>query len=188
MLQRALCLKTSKVLAGLDVFSIRGRAGYAGAYSARFRGLARDVVECKGLRLSSRAGQSCRNQVTPLNVVLLDILILSTIPHWIDGESVEAIEKCDPHGAAAEPERVLAERQWIDLPKLSENWGRRPGRCPAQEHGRPVNHGVMLTGECESSIPENAGCGPNPDGCTRCPDWRLPNQRISLPPGIALTL
>jgi hypothetical protein len=45
-----------------------------------------------------------------------------------------------------------------------------------------VNHWVVLTGECESSIPENAASGRNPDGCTRCPDRRFPKQRISPSP------
>src|ERR1017187_851253 len=49
-----------------------------------------------------------------------------------------------------------------------------------------VNHWVMLTRECESSTPENAGCGRNPDRCTRCPDGHFPEQRIRLARGIAL--
>src|ERR1039458_1078991 len=42
-----------------------------------------------------------------------------------------------------------------------------------------VNHRVLLTRECESSKAENAGCGRNPDGCTRRPKHQFPKRRMA---------
>jgi hypothetical protein len=64
----------------------------------------------------------------------------------------------------------------------------KPNDRPDRPNGPvAVNHRAILTRECESSTPENAGCGRNPDGCARCPDSRFPEQRIGPPPGTALT-
>jgi hypothetical protein len=52
-----------------------------------------------------------------------------------------------------------------------------PGN-PPPKRVRSVNHRAILTRECESSKPENAGCSRNPDGCAGHPDRQFPEQRI----------
>ena len=74
--------------------------------------------------------------------------------------------------------------------RRSTDWSihdRRNPRRPRPRHGRAVNHWAVLTRECESSMPENAGSGRNPHRCARCPDRQFPKQRISAPRGITLT-
>jgi hypothetical protein len=45
-------------------------------------------------------------------------------------------------------------------------------------HATPCKPLALFTRECESSEGGNAGCGHNPDGCTRCPSSLTSNLRI----------